>query len=170
MQLDHKTKFRLENNLKGALAETLIREIFTNLNWKVYRFGMEYAVPGFGKRDEPLTNENALAIRTLPDFIIVKDTRVEYIEVKYRKNGVFNFKKEYSQRFGIEYPFPNTYFIIVTPETILIQQVKQLTKSLIDFVPLYEHPAFIISKETVTNYMNLFRSFVPVKEPEAIFE
>ena len=47
MQFDHRTKFYLENQIKAAIAEKLIYELFTRHGWQVYRFGMEYAVPGF---------------------------------------------------------------------------------------------------------------------------
>lgn len=37
-------------------------------------------------------------IRKMPDFIVVKDSNIAYVEIKYRTSGNFDFNKEYNKK------------------------------------------------------------------------
>ena len=67
------------------------------------------------------------------------------MEVKYRTNGEFDFSS-YDKKGG--YPYPNAYFILVTPKHIKIQKAEELQKGK-DFVYLGSHPDFETDKQII---------------------
>ena len=114
-----------DNRIKGRLAESIVEDMFISMGYRVFRFGMENTVPGFGD-SLPRKGDVANEVRKMPDFIVVKDSQVNYVEVKYRTNGEFDFNSYYSKKGG--YPYKNAFFILVTPKYIKVQKASELEK------------------------------------------
>lgn len=115
------------NLLKGRVAEAIVENLFEEVGYTVYRFGMESTLPGFMKRKNPKTGEVAQIVRKMPDFIIEKNSKTRFIEVKYLTGGeeAFDFKKACCKG-GEKYPYPNAYIVLVTPRIIKIQKASVL--------------------------------------------
>lgn len=145
-----------DSSIKGRLAEAIVEEMFLALGYRVFRFGMENTVPGFSDRYLPKTGEVANQVRKMPDFIIVKDTLIAFIEVKYRTNGEFDFNEYYKSR-G-KYPYPNAYFVLITPKHIKVQKTEQLETGK-DFVYLGSHEDFSADKEIILQYIEFCKKF-----------
>jgi hypothetical protein len=103
------------NMIKGRIAETLIEELFLQLNYNVFRYGMENTIPGVMKLLKGIKDEVATNIRTMPDFVIQKGEDIFFIEVKFRKNEKLAFKD-----LKKNYPYHNCYFILVSKKHIKI--------------------------------------------------
>ena len=105
-----------ENMIKGRIAETLIEELFTSMDYEVFRYGMENTIPGIRKKLKASKPEEvATELRKMPDFVIkhpVENT-VHFVEVKFRASESFSFKDV-----GLDYPYKNTYFIVVSKKHI----------------------------------------------------
>ena len=143
-----------DNMIKGRIAETIIEELFKQMNYEVYRFGMENTIPGFGSRSLPKKGDIASFIRKMPDLVVVKDGKTFFIEVKYRSNGTFDF----NNYFKGNYPYPSAYIILVTPKHIKVQKASELEKGT-DFVYLGSHPDFVTEKEIILAYIDFTKKF-----------
>ena len=145
-----------DSSIKGRLAETIVEEMFLAMGYKVFRFGMENTVPGFGDRYLPRRGEVADEVRKMPDFIVVKDSQVVYIEVKYRTSGEFDFKSFYTKKGG--YPYKNAFFILVTPKHIKVQKASELEKGE-GFIFLNKCKDFETDKEIILQYIEYCKKF-----------
>ena len=145
-----------DSGIKGRLAEAIVEEMFLAMYYKVFRFGMENTVPGFSSRHLPIRGEIANEVRKMPDFIVVKDSKIAYIEVKYRTSGKFDINEYYRKKGG--YPYDNAYIILVTPKYIKIQKASELKKGK-DFVYLHQHPYFDTDKGVILKYVEYTRKF-----------
>ncbi|MBW3014896.1 hypothetical protein KY330_00580 [Candidatus Woesearchaeota archaeon] len=145
-----------DNYIKGRIAEAIIEEMFISLDYRVFRFGMENTVPGFGSRILPKEGPVANEVRKMPDFIVVKGSKIAYVEVKYRTSGEFDFNKHYKRK-G-RYPYSNAYFILVTPKHIKIQKASELEKGK-KFMYLNRCKDFETDKETIIQYCKFCEKF-----------
>lgn len=145
-----------DSSIKGRLAEAIIEEMFLAMGYRVFRFGMENTVPGFGDRYLPRKGDVADEVRKMPDFIVVKDSQIAYIEVKYRTNGEFDFNSHYTKKGG--YTYQNAYFILVTPKHIKIQKASELEKGE-DFIFLNKCKDFETDKEIILQYIKFCEKF-----------
>lgn len=152
---DRKKQKISDSNIKGRIAETIVEEMFLAMGYRVFRFGMENTVPGFSDRYLPKTGDVANQVRKMPDFIVVKDSKIAFVEVKYRTNGEFDFSS-YDKKGG--YPYPNAYFILVTPKHIKIQKAEELQKGK-DFIYLGSHPDFETDKQIILQYITFCKKF-----------
>lgn len=117
------------NLLKGRIAENIIEQLFLALNFKVYRFGIENAIPDFKLL---LENSNAKnngkiieKIKNTPDyFIYSEELGMFLIEVKYRSKGILELDK------FKDFHFPMAHIILVTPDAIKITTAKEIEKQL----------------------------------------
>ncbi|MEK6917929.1 MAG: hypothetical protein AABW51_03180 [Nanoarchaeota archaeon] len=154
-----KTKIN-DSSIKGRLAEAIIEEMFISMGYRVFRFGMENTIPGFAEmiREKAGTRISQVKeqIRKMPDFIVVKDSNIAYVEVKYRTSGNFDFNKEYNKKGG--YPYKNAYFILVTPNHIKIQRASELEKEE-DFVYLGDCKDFETDREIILQYIEFCKKF-----------
>lgn len=144
-----------DSSIKGRLAESIVEEMFLAMDYKVFRFGMENTVPGFGDRYLPKRGTVAEEVRKMPDFIVVKDSQIEYIEVKYRTSGEFDFKSYYKKR---SYPYKNAFFILVTPKHIKVQKASELEKGK-KFMFLNKCKDFETDKEIILQYIEFCKKF-----------
>jgi hypothetical protein len=143
-----------ENRIKGKLAEAIVENMFLDMDYRVFRFGMEHTVPGFTK-NKP-TGETAEHVKKMPDFIIIKNSQTDFIEVKFRKNGEFDFKKEYDNRGG--YPFKYTHFILITKKHILVQRADELEKGK-KFTYLGRYTHLDTNREIILEYCKFCEKF-----------
>jgi hypothetical protein len=109
-----------EGAVKGRTAEAIVEELFRALKWNVYRFGWENTVPQTLSDFEGKGNDVAKKIRLQPDFVVYKrssGTTIAkgpfYVEAKYRSDGLFS-----AADIGDAYPYPEAFFVIVTPRRI----------------------------------------------------
>jgi hypothetical protein len=108
-----------EEMIKGRIAEAIVRCMFEDLGFEVIPYGYEHTCPTIAKKDRLIKGDVRNQIRKAPDFIIVdKDGNANFIEVKYRADGIF--KKE------TDYPYRECYIILLTKEYIGIEQYKNL--------------------------------------------
>ncbi len=111
------------NMIKGRIAETLIEELFLSLGYDVFRYGMENTVPGITKLLKDVRSDVADNIRRMPDFVVKRDNKVFFVEVKFRANETFSIKD-----LPEKYPFVNCYFIIVSKRHIKCITYGELEK------------------------------------------
>lgn len=145
-----------DSSIKGKLAEAIVEEMFLSMGYRVFRFGMENAVPGFGDRYLPRKGDVADEVRKMPDFIVVRDSQIAYIEVKYRTSGEFDINDYYKDKGG--YPYNNAYIILITPRAILIQKASLLKKEK-NFIYLKNCKDFETDKEIILQYIEFCKKF-----------
>ncbi|MEJ7821573.1 MAG: hypothetical protein WKF85_04585 [Chitinophagaceae bacterium] len=113
------------NMIKGRIAETLIQELFLQLKYNVFRYGMENTIPGIMDLLKGVKTEVAEEIKRMPDFVVQnpKNMEVYFVEVKFRAAEKFTFK-ELPKNYGWE----NAYFIVVSKKhikCITYQELKE---------------------------------------------
>lgn len=125
--LSAKNKQYAYNMIKGRIAETLIQELFTSLNFNVFRYGMENTVPAIMKLLKGVKTEVAQDIRNMPDFIVQNPTSNEvfFIEVKFRNSETFELKD-----LSKNYPYTNAFIILVSKKHIKCISVLELQSGL----------------------------------------
>lgn len=80
-----------EGMIKGRIAETLIEELFLAMGYNVFRYGMENTVPGVMELLKGVRTDVANDIRRMPDFVVEKNKKAFFVEVKFRKSGKLRF-------------------------------------------------------------------------------
>ena len=106
-----------ENLIEGRIAETITEQLFTNLGYEVYRYGMETQISSImSKLKEIEPNDIVYEIRKTPDFVILHSEKrtIHYLEIKFRKSGGVT----YDCIGGIDYPYKKATFIIFSKESI----------------------------------------------------
>jgi len=149
-----------EKLIKGKIAETLIHQLFENSNYYVYRFGMEYTIPGIvDLRGKEKCKELAIISRT-PDFVVRhKETnKVNFVEVKYCSSESFdilNFKEKH--------PPLETLVVVVSAKHIKCISLAELLKGQ-RITPtcksyLGDRSEFVLSNELIKEYCQLAYKF-----------
>lgn len=107
-----------ENLIKGRIAETITEQLFTNLGYMVYRYGMETQIPSIMPLLKEIEPNSGIVyeIRKTPDFVVLhpENRTIHYLEVKFRKSGEFT----YDCIGGKDYPYKKATFIIFSKDTI----------------------------------------------------
>ena len=96
----------IDNKIKGDIAETIVENLFEKLGFYVFRIGQESTINPITHLERFIKScggefklENTAFmdfgeikyLKKLPDFVIIdKNGRVDFLEVKFRKNGVVN--------------------------------------------------------------------------------
>ena len=148
--------------IKARVAETIIKELFQVCGYKVFEHGMERSMPvitGQINRDD---SDVALQIRKMPEFVVQApppDSCLNYLEVKYRKNGRFPSKSDNIEN----YPYKNAWFIVVSKtefRCISYQQIMEGEKinGNDDFL-LENSQVFKLDKSLVQLYLDYSKSF-----------
>ncbi len=146
-----------DSSIKGRLAEAIVEEMFLSMKYRVFRFGMENTIPGFGSRHLPKKGDVANEVRKMPDFVVVSpDKKINYIEVKYRTDGQFDINDHYKDKGG--YPYDNAYVILITPRAILIRRASILKKGG-KFMYLKDCKDFETDKEIILQYIGFCKKF-----------
>ncbi|MCW0483317.1 hypothetical protein [Gaoshiqia sediminis] len=100
--------------IKGNIAETIIKGLFIDSGYNVFDYGMEKILPSILEKMKGLGDAIASEIRNMPDFVVqhAATGRLDYVEVKYRKDGCFKLAKPEV------FPYKNAWFIIVSKTDI----------------------------------------------------
>jgi hypothetical protein len=149
-----------DNMIKGRIAEALIEELFLNLGYNVFRYGMENTVPGIIKLLKGVRGDVANNIRKMPDFVIQKPGIKEafFIEVKFRKDESFS-RADLPE----DYPYENAYFVIVSKKHIKcitfqeISEGKSITPE--DRRYLGSRKEFELDKDVIIDFCNFAVKF-----------
>ncbi len=109
---EHNYRF---NMIKGRIAETLIQELFLQLGYNVFRYGMENTIPAIMTLLKGVKTDVAREIKSMPDFVIQnpRNNEVYFVEVKFRASGTLT-RKDLPKDFA----WGNTYFILVSKKHI----------------------------------------------------
>jgi hypothetical protein len=111
------------NIIKGRIAETLIQELFLQLKYNVFRYGMENTIPGIMELLKGVKSEVAEEIKRMPDFVVQnpKNGEVYFVEVKFRVSEKFSFSD-----LPKNYAWENAYIVLVSKKHIKCVTYKEL--------------------------------------------
>ncbi len=149
-----------ESLVKGRIAETIIERLFVENNFTVFHYGMENTIPNVMKFLKGKNDEVSQRIRKLPDLVVWKDKKPYFIEVKYSKNEEFPGQniKEY-----IDYPYQNTYFILVSKKHIKCISYNELKAGKVITADTSNYLSNIaelnLKKETIIKYCEMAEKF-----------
>jgi hypothetical protein len=118
-------KYWVDNVIKGRIAETIIEELFQSLGFQVYKYGMENTIPGIKELLKGVKDEVANEIRRMPDFVVFKDAKAHFIEVKFRAHETFTLSD--LEKKG-EYPYRNALIVIVSKRHIKCISYEELER------------------------------------------
>lgn len=108
-----------EEDVKGRIAEAIVRCMFEDLGFEVVSYGYEHTCPSLANKNKTIDGEVKSLIRKAPDFVVVdKKGQAYFIEVKFRADG--RFKRE------ADYPFRDCYILLLTKDYMGIEQYKNL--------------------------------------------
>lgn len=139
--------------IKGRIAETIVEELFKSLGFQVYKYGMEHSIPGITDLLRGIKDDVATNIRKMPDFVIFKDNRAHFLEVKFRKSGSFTIDDLDPKR---DYPYHNALILLVSKKHIKcisyleLKGGKEITPSCHNY--LGKRKEFDTDKETIIEY------------------
>lgn len=133
-------KWNPEKAALGRVAETLVEQLFIELGWEVYRYGMENAIPGFTSVLRSIEKRAAVhkKISKMPDFVVHHEEKgTHMIEVKYRTSGEYKFEKGYE--------YYNPLFIVFSKRFIKCIPHDELEDSQVD--DSYQKPYLLANRK-----------------------
>lgn len=144
--------------IKGRIAETIVEELFKSLGFQVYKYGMENSIPGIAGLLSGIKDDVATSIRRMPDFVIFKDKRAHFLEVKFRKSGKFSLKD-----LDKDYPYHNALILLVTKDHIKCISFEELANGK-EITPtcknwLGSRKEFETDKDTIREYIKYALKF-----------
>jgi len=147
--------FNPENMIKARIAETLVEEMFRREGYQVYRFGYESILQNLVQNGNRIDKEYdvGLTVTSMPDFLVVKDNKPNFIEVKFRKNGKLNRKKFISWAEGrilLVFPFPPYFKISRVEEFMKTGKLYDLDKD--RFIP--------VKKKIIDKFIPLVKKYL----------
>jgi len=146
--------------IKGRIAETIVEQLFISLGFQVFKYGMENSIPGITDLLKGIRGDVSKNIRQMPDFVVFKDKRAHFIEVKFRKNGCLSLKD--IESYG-DYPFENALFVLVSTKHIKCISYKELKeeKNISEKTKnwLGDRNEFITDKELIKEYCKYATKF-----------
>jgi hypothetical protein len=150
----------VDNVIKGRIAETIIEELFRSLDFQVFKYGMENTIPGIKDLLRGIKDEVALEIKRMPDFVVFKNDKAHFIEVKFRKSESFSL--EDLEKKG-DYPYFNALIVLVSKDHIKCISYEELKKGK-EITPtcrnyLGNRPEFETDKETIKEYCKYATKF-----------
>ena len=143
-----------DNTIKGRLAEAIIQELFISMGFNVFSLGVENTVPEFARRENPFKGTIAEQVRSLPDFVVIRNNTSYFIEVKYRTSGEFKPKPDYQ--------YPDAYIILVTPKYIKVRKASDLIAGK-SFIWLSQIKDFETDKEVILEYIEFVKKYFQEK-------
>ena len=151
-----------ENRIKGSIAEAIIERLFIQLGFNVFKFGMEHTIPSIMGEFEN-KDQNSLLIRQMPDFVINKNGRSHFIEVKFRSKGCFTGTDLLNKH--PTYNFPDAIIVLVTKKHIKAISAKELLDGHEikegDFKYLGSRKEFETDKEKIIEFTKLVLKYLP---------
>jgi hypothetical protein len=146
--------------IKGKIAETLIEQLFLSHKYTVYRYGMEYTMPGMAESIRGIYNETADRIRNMPDFVVQHRLYKEtyFVEVKFRTDGCFS-----AEDLNKDYPHDDALIIVVSKSRIKCLSVRelkdgmQITHQCTNY--LANRPEFQLRRDVVVDFCRFAEMF-----------
>ena len=151
-----------ENMVKARIAETIVSEMLQDGGYFVYRFGYEGILQSLIQRGLPKMNKGdieAEKIRTMPDFVVMKDGDVSFVEVKFRSgNGIGDGLKEWGEKAAKFWP--EARLIVVRPcePYFSISTVEQFAQTG-ELFPLVENRDIAMDGEIIKRYEELVSKY-----------
>jgi len=109
--------------LKGRIGEAITEQVFREMNYRVFRYGMENTLPGLTQIIEGHKGEVIKSIRNQPDFVVCsKSGEWFFLEVKYRSVLKISLNEL------LKYESTQVQFIIITPGFIGSISRKEVQK------------------------------------------
>lgn len=147
--------------LKGRLAENLVKHLLRRAGYTIIDLGVA-RTDEVAQVIKDRKGKTIKEVRYMPDFIVQEkgnDHKFNYLEVKYRTNGKFS-----RADIDIDYPYKNTYFVIVSPTAIQCLHYTQLVGKNIAFsndTPslLAKCKGFDIPKEYIEEFTQYAQKF-----------
>jgi len=142
--------YNTENVIKGRIAEAIVEEMLREADYEVYRFGYESIVQNLVQdRNRPVKGGVSDTLKGMPDFLVVKDKRPYFVEVKYSKKGKLNPEK-LMKKWGagsviLAFPF-SLYF--------RIYRIKEFTEGH-DLIDLKDDVFIKVSENIIQKYGQL---------------
>ena len=113
------------NMIKGRIAETLVEQLFLELGFQVFKYGMENTIPWIMTLLKWVRDDVSLNIRKMPDFVVYKDNHAHFIEVKFRASETFTLK-DLDPKW--DYPYHNALILVVSKKHIKCISYEDLKK------------------------------------------
>ena len=139
--------------IKGRIAESIITEMFSEMGYKVVRFGYENIMPELANKHSLIKGRVSDEIRSMPDFVVVdkKNNYAYYLEVKYRENNQFIIDPDYL--------FNDAFIVLVGSNQMKIQMARKLKEGkpfqYLDKCHYFKN----INKSIVCEYVKLLKKF-----------
>lgn len=155
MQQQDPSTVYLRKLIKGRIAETIVEELFRQLGFRVFRYGMENTLPGIiPVLENGNQNPVSICIRRMPNFVMYKDGQANFVEVKYRADETFGLV---DIEHGRDYPYPNALFLIVSKKHIKCISYEELCagEQITPHSPAYllgDRPEFTTDREVIRAY------------------
>ena len=137
---------KITDNIKGAIGETVIKELFIANDFVVYDYGVEHLVPSFSPRVGPAVFdegcETSKVVRSLPDFLVVKDGKAHYVEVKF-------VSKDFYHDLDNNYAFRRGYIINVKKNALYIAESGKISDGELAYRKMINVNPFKLKKSTI---------------------
>ena len=139
-----------ERLLRGRIAETIVSQMLVEAGYKVYRYGYEGVLQDLIYQDMKKDGTEEKKIRTMPDFIVIKDGIASFVEVKFSVEGVPHSGKIKK----LNEHWAETMLIYVCPEKpyFFIGNIRELSQNPNKLSVLSEDSVLSVSKEILNKY------------------
>jgi hypothetical protein len=101
--------------LKGRIGEAIVEQLFGDLGYEIFRYGVEKNFPALTKhlKNKKLTGRAIESIRFQPDYVVYSPThKLFFLEVKFYKAGWIDIEKLKL------YKDPDIIFVLMTKNHI----------------------------------------------------
>ena len=144
-----------ENMVKARIAETIVEEMFRTAGYQVYRFGYESVLQNLVQTKNRIYKKDGVGqvVASMPDLLVVKERKPDFIEVKYRKDGKLDRKKLKSWAEGrilLVFPFEPFFKISKVKDFIETGKMYELDKD--RFIP--------INKKIIDKFIPLIKKYL----------
>jgi len=152
---DKKDNSWVYNLIKGRIAETIVEQLFLNLDFQVFKYGMENTIPGIMDLLKGVKDDVAMEIKRMPDLVVYKDNKAHFIEVKFRASGTFSLKDIDKNQ---DYPYENALIVLVSKKHIKcisfmeLRNGKEISSTCRNY--LGSRKEFATDKEKIIEYCN----------------
>ncbi|HYC28825.1 MAG TPA: hypothetical protein VEB42_08415 [Chitinophagaceae bacterium] len=146
--------------IKGKLAETLVEQLFLSHKYNVFRYGMEYMLPGISASLKNMQPALAERSGSMPDFVVRHRLYSEtyFVEVKFRADGCFSCRE-----LDKNYSHEDALVIVVSKDSIKCLSVRELkegqeiTEDSCNY--LADRPEFDLRKDVVVDFCDFAKTF-----------
>jgi hypothetical protein len=143
--------FGSPNMLKGRIAEAIVEEMLKEAGFRVYRFGYESIIQNLTQIDTELKETKiGRKIKSMPDFIVIKDGFAEFVEVKFR-SGQPDPKSWDCKYLADTWPESKILFVCKTEPHFRIANIRDFVEK--DYLfPLEIEKHMVVEEDIVEKY------------------